>query len=98
MVVIFRAAVQETGVRSEEVPGDLMDPTHAATAIAASPAWDLAVAASIAAAEAFEVVASVMAAEAFVAEVSEVVEEVSEVVEAAGGVAAAVVADKRCES
>jgi hypothetical protein len=42
---------------SEAVPGDSMDPTHAATAIVASPAWDLAVAASIVAAEAFEVVA-----------------------------------------
>jgi len=83
-------------MRLEEVPGDSMDPTHAATAIVAFPAWDLAVEDSIAA-------ASVMAAEAFVAvasvavvEASEV-EEVSEVVEAAG-VAAAVVAGKRCES
>ena len=42
-VVIFRAAVQVTGVRSEAVPGDSMDPTRGATAIAASPACDLAV-------------------------------------------------------
>ena len=82
---------------SEVVPGDSMDPTHAATAIVAFPAWDLAVEDSIAA-------ASVMAAEAFVAEALvaaeasvAVVVEVSEVVEAAG-VAAAVVAGKRCES
>ena len=80
-------------MRLEEVPGDSMDPTHAATAIVAFPAWDLAVADSI-------VADSAMAAEAFVAEASvAVVVEVSEVVEeAAGGVAAAVVADKRCES
>ena len=84
-----------TGVPSEVVTGDSMDPTRAATAIVASPAWDLAVAASI-------VAALVMAAEAFVvmasvavAEVSEVVE-ASEAVEAAG--VAAVVAGKRCES
>jgi hypothetical protein len=54
--VIFRAAVQATGMRSEVVPGDSMDPTHAATAIVASPACDLAVAASIVAAEASVVV------------------------------------------
>jgi len=95
--VIFRAAVQATGMRSEVVPGDSMDPTHAATAIVASPAWDLAVAALIAAAEAFEVVASVMAEEASEAVASVAVVEVSEVVEA-GGVAAAAVAGKRCES
>ena len=58
-----------TGVRSEVVPEDSMDPTHAATAIVAPPAWDLAVAtsvvaASIVAAEAFEVVASVVVVEA----------------------------------
>ena len=88
--MIFRAAVQATGMRSEVVPGDSMDPTHAATAIVVFPAWDLAVAASI-------VAASVMAAEALVAVASVAVVEVSEVVEAAG-VAAAVVAGKRCES
>ena len=78
-------------MHSEVVPGDSMDPTRAATAIVASRAWDLAVAASI-------VAASVMAAEAFAAVASiAVVVEVSEVVEAAG-VAAAVVAGKRCES
>jgi hypothetical protein len=88
--VIFRAAVQATGMRSEVVPGDSMDPTHAATAIVASPAWDLAVAASI-------VAASAMAAEAFVVVASVAVVEASEVVEAAG-VAAAGVAGKRCES
>jgi hypothetical protein len=71
-------------MRSEVVPGDSTDPTHAATAIVASPVCDLAVAASIVAAEAFGVVALV------------VVAEVSEVVEAAG--VAAVVAGKRCES
>ena len=53
-----------TGVRSEVVPEDSMDPTHAATAIVASPARDLAVATSIVAAEAFEVVASVVVVEA----------------------------------
>ena len=57
--VIFRAAVQATGMRSEVVPGDSMDPMRAATAIVASPACDLAVAASIVAAE-----ASIVAAEA----------------------------------
>src|SRR5579864_1843519 len=69
---------------SEVVPGDSMDPTHAATAIVASPAHDLAVATSIVAAEAFAVVASV------------VVVEVSEAVEAAEVVA--VVAGKCGES
>ena len=51
-------------MRLEVVPGDSMVPTRAATAIAASPACDLAVAASIVAAEAFEAVASVVAVEA----------------------------------
>ena len=69
---------------SEVVPGGSMDPTHAATAIVASPARDLAAATSIVAAEAFEVVASVVVVEA------------SEVVEAAE-VAASVVG-KCCES
>ena len=95
--MIFRAAVQATGMRSEVVPGDSMDPMHAPTAIAASPAWDLAVAALIAAAEAFEVVASVMAEEASEAVASVAGVEVSEVV-AEAGVAAAAGAGKRCES
>ena len=46
---------------SEVVPGDSMDPVRAATAIVASPACDLAVAASVVAAEAFEVAAVVVA-------------------------------------
>jgi hypothetical protein len=80
--VIFRAAVQVTGVRSEVVPGDSMDPTHAATAIVASPACDLAVvAASI-------VAALIVVAEAFGVVALVVVVEVSEVVEAAGAAAA----------
>ena len=75
---------------SEVVTGDSMDPTHAATAIVASPACDLAVvAASI-------VAASIVAAEAFGVVASVGVVEVSAVVEAAG--VAAVVAGKRCES
>ena len=84
--MIFRAAVQATGMRSEVVPGDSMDPMHAATAIVASPAWDLAVAASIVAAGASVgvVEASVVAAV-----------EASEVVEAE---VAAVVAGECCES
>jgi hypothetical protein len=68
---------------SEVVPGDSMDRTHAATAIVAHQAWDLAVAASIAA-----VVASVAVVEAF--EVAAVVAVEAEV--------AAVVAGKCCES
>ena len=87
--MIFRAVVQATGPRSAVVPGGSMDPTRAATAIAASRACDLAVAASIVAAEAFEVVASIVVVEA------------SEAVEAAEAVeadVAAVVAGKRCES
>ena len=71
-------------MRSEVVPGDSMDPTHAATAIVASRARDLAVATSIVAVEAFAVVASIVVVEA------------SEVVEAAG--VAAVVAGKCGES
>jgi hypothetical protein len=74
-VVIFRAVARVTGMRSAEVPEDLTDQTRVATAIAASPAWDLAAAASIAAA--------VASAEAAVASVA--------VVEASGEVAAAVV-------
>ena len=42
---------------SEVVPGDSMDPTHAATVIVVSPAWDLAVATSVVAVEASEVAA-----------------------------------------
>ena len=43
----FRAVVQVTGMLSEAVPEDSTDPTRAATAIVAPPAWDLAVAASV---------------------------------------------------
>jgi len=64
VVVISRAVVPVTGMPSEVVPGDSMDPVRAATAIVASPAWDLAAAASIVAAEAFEAVASVVVGEA----------------------------------
>ena len=46
---------------SEVVPGDSMDPMHAATAIVASPVWDPAVAASIVAVEASEAAAVVVA-------------------------------------
>ena len=46
---------------SEVVPEDSMDPTHAATAIAASPAWDLAVEVSAAAASIVVVEASEVA-------------------------------------
>ena len=58
---------------SEVVPGDSMDPTHAATAIVASPAWDLAVAASAVAVEASEVVAAASAVAVEGAEVVAVV-------------------------
>jgi hypothetical protein len=57
--VIFRAALLVTGMPSEVVPGDSTDPARAATAIVASPACDLAVAASIVVA-----VASVVVVEA----------------------------------
>jgi hypothetical protein len=40
---------------SEAVPGDSMDPTHAATVIVASPAWDLVVAVLVVVVEASEV-------------------------------------------
>ena len=50
--VIFRGVAPETEALSEAVPGDSMDPTRVATAIVASPAWDLAVVASVAVAEA----------------------------------------------
>ena len=46
--MIFRAVAQVTGMLSEVDPGDSMDPTHAATAIVAPPAWELAVATSVA--------------------------------------------------
>jgi hypothetical protein len=55
--VIFRAVVAATVVPSEVVRGVSMDPMPAVTPIEASPAWDLAVEASIAAAEAFEAAA-----------------------------------------
>jgi hypothetical protein len=84
--VIFRAAVLLTGVPSEAVPGDSMDPVRAATAIVASPACNLAVPASIVAAEAFEAVASVVVVEA------------SEVAAVVVAVVGAVVAGKRRES
>lgn len=44
-----------TGMLSEAVPGDSMDPTHAATVIVASPAWDLVVAVLVVVVEASEV-------------------------------------------
>lgn len=90
-VVTFRAAVRVTGVPSEVVPGDSMDPVHAPIVVVDLPACDLAVAASIAAAEAFEVVASVVAV------ASAVAVEASEVAAAVVAVAA-VVAGKRPES
>ena len=37
-VAIFRAVLRVTGMPSGAVPGDSMDPTHAATAIVAPPA------------------------------------------------------------
>ena len=58
---------------SEVVPGDSTDPTHAATAIVASPAWDLAVAASAVAVEASEVAAAASAVAVEAAEVAAVV-------------------------
>jgi hypothetical protein len=73
-VEIFRAVVQVTGMPSEVVPGDSMDPTHAATATVAPPACDLAVAASVVAAEvSAAVAASVVEVEAEAAEVAAVV-------------------------
>jgi hypothetical protein len=58
---------------SEAVPGDSMDPPHAATVIVASPAWDLVVAVLVVVVEASEVAveASEVAVEA--AEVAVVV-------------------------
>jgi hypothetical protein len=92
-VVIFRAAqAQVTGTPSEAVPGDLMDPVRAATAIVVSRAWDLAAEVSAGAAS----IVAAGASEAAVADSAAAVE-VSEV--AAVGVAAeAVAAGKRCES
>jgi hypothetical protein len=58
---------------SEEVPGDSMDPTHAATAIVASSAWDLAVATSVVAVEVSEVVAAASAVAVEAGEVAAVV-------------------------
>lgn len=85
-----------TGMPSVVVPGDSMDPMHGATAIVASPAWDLGVAAeaSIAAAA-----ASIVAVEALVvaAAASGVAAEAPAVAADARAVAA-VVAGKRCES
>ena len=75
---------------SEVVPGDSMDPTHGATAIVASPAWDRAVAISIEVVEASAAAASVVAVEASEGAASVVVVEAAEV--------AAVVAGKCCES
>ena len=56
---------------SEVVPGDSTDPTHAATVIVASPAWDLAAATTVVAVEASAAAASAVAGEA--AEVAAVV-------------------------
>ena len=42
--VIFRGLGPETETLSEVVPEDSMDPARVATAIVASPAWDLVVA------------------------------------------------------
>ena len=56
---------------SEAVPGDSMDPTHAATVIVVSPAWDLAVATSAEVVEVPAAAASVVVVEA--AEVAAVV-------------------------
>ena len=92
-VIIFRAVAQVTGMPSEVVPEDSMDRTHAATAIVAPPAWDLAVATSVVPVEASEVV---VAASAVVVEASEVVAASVVAVEAAE--VAAVVAGKCCES
>jgi hypothetical protein len=78
--VIFPAVAQVTGMRSAGAPEDLTDPTRAATAIVASPAWDLAVAASIVAAEGS--VAVVEASAEVAVEASG--EAAAEVVEAAG--------------
>lgn len=50
--VIFHGLGLETEALSEAVPGDSMNPTRVATAIVASPAWDLVVVASIAVVEA----------------------------------------------
>jgi len=61
---------------SEAVPGDSMDPTHAATVIVASPAWDLVVAVLVVVVEASEV--AVEASEVAV-EASEVAVEAAEV-------------------
>ena len=71
--MISRAAVWVTGMPSEAVPADSMDPVRAATAIVASPACDLAVAASIVAAEAFEVAAEAFEVAAVVVAVAEAV-------------------------
>ena len=60
--MIFRAVAQVTGMPSEVVRGDSMDPRRAATAIAASPAWDLA-AASIVVVEVSAEAASVVVVE-----------------------------------
>ena len=48
MAGIFRVVAQETGVRSEAVPGDSTGPVHSAAAIVVAPVWDLAAAASTA--------------------------------------------------
>jgi hypothetical protein len=81
---IFRAVAQETGMPSEEVPGDSTDRLRAATAAGAPQAWDLAAAASIV----------VAAASIVVAEVS-VVAVAASVVAVEGAEGAAVVAGKR---
>ena len=73
MVAIFRAAVRATGMHSEVVPGDSTDPVRAATAIVASPACDLAVAASIVVAVASVVVVEASEGAAVVVAVAAVV-------------------------
>jgi hypothetical protein len=70
---------------SEVVPGDSMDPTHAATALVASPAWDLAVATSVVAVAPEVAVASEVAVAPEVAVASEVAAEAAEVAAVVAG-------------
>ena len=76
---------------SEAVPGDSMAPTHAATVIVASPAWDLVVAVLVVVVEASEVVVETSEV---VVEASEVVVEASEVAVEAAEVAAVVAGER----
>ena len=48
MAGTFRAVAGVTGMPSQAVPGDSTDPVRVATAVAAHPAWDLAVEDSVA--------------------------------------------------